>query len=94
MIPIEEGLDYILRHFLDPWPRTISTKLTKGGQVVVYSKEEALAYFKAADYKDCRISAYPPNVLENPSAVGRFTGLRTVTPRNIIVIIDLDKYRL
>ena len=91
MEPIEDGLDYILSHFLEPWPRTVSTKSTKSRQVVVNSRDEALARFTQADFMDCRISAYPPNVLENPSAVGRFLGIRTVTPMDIIVIIDLDR---
>ena len=90
---IISGLDYILSHFHNQelWPRTISTKATEGRQILVNSKEEAIARFVKANYLDCRISAYPPNMLENPSAIGRFQGLRIVTPRNIIVIIDLDK---
>ena len=34
------------------WPRIISTKATGGTQVIVNSKEEALAHFKAANYLD------------------------------------------
>lgn len=57
---VEEGLDFILSHFEDPiWPRTISTHTTEGRQVLVKSKEEALARFKQANYIDCRINAYP-----------------------------------
>jgi hypothetical protein len=40
---------------------------------------------------DCRISAYPPNADENPSAMQRFAGLENITPVNIIVMIDLDR---
>ncbi|HJT49030.1 MAG TPA: hypothetical protein VJ729_12685 [Nitrososphaeraceae archaeon] len=40
------------------WPRTISTKFTEGKQVTVYSKQEALLYYKDSNYLDCRISAY------------------------------------
>ena len=51
--------DFILSHFEGPiWPRTIYTK-TLGIQKLVYSKEEALARFKQANYLDCRINAYP-----------------------------------
>src|SRR5215207_6166135 len=54
------GPNYILGHFRSPiWPRTISTKATEGRQVIVNSQEEAFVYFKAANYYDCRISAYP-----------------------------------
>lgn len=34
------------------------TPLTKG-QITVYSVEETMNYFERADYKDCRINAYP-----------------------------------
>lgn len=57
---VEKGLDFLLDHFdSDIWPRTISTKTTQGKQIIVYSKEEALARFKQANCLDCRISAYP-----------------------------------
>jgi hypothetical protein len=52
---VEEGLDFILTHFKEGFPRTISTKTTEGRQVVVYNKDEALAMFKAANYLDCKI---------------------------------------
>lgn len=87
----EEGLEFILTHFEEPiWPRTISTRTTKGSQVLVYSKEEALARFKQANCLDCRISAYGPNGDENPHVVQRFMGLRKATPADIILLIDLD----
>jgi hypothetical protein len=94
---IEEGLDFVLSHFQvqvqvqEPFPRTISTKITEGRQVPIYNREEALARFAQANLYDCRISAYPPNVLENPSATQRFMGIQTVTPANLIIMIDLDK---
>jgi hypothetical protein len=91
-ITVERGLDYILSHFQEPlWPRTISTRTTEGRQVLTSSRKEALARFVQANYLDCRISAYPPNADENPSAVERFAGLENITPSNIIVMIDLDK---
>ena len=56
---VAEGLDFILSHFNDSiWPRTISTKLTEGRQITIYSKLEAMSYYKDSDYLDCRISAY------------------------------------
>jgi hypothetical protein len=102
-IGIEEGLDFILGHFLlcsdvniplseekTIWPRTISTKATEGRQILVNSKEDALARFSQSKYEDCRVSAYPPNALDG-TAVQKFQGLHAVTPANLIVMIDLDK---
>lgn len=61
-VTVAEGLDFVLSHFEDAqllWPRTISTLDTEGGQVPVYSKEQALSKFEVADLIDCRINAYP-----------------------------------
>jgi hypothetical protein len=59
---IESGLDFILSHLEKPhFPRRISTYLTeKNGpwQVLVNSREEALAKFKDSNLLNCRISAY------------------------------------
>jgi hypothetical protein len=86
------NLDYILSHFQEPiFPRTISTKTIQNRQLVVYSREDALARYAQANWLDCRISAYPCNALENPSAIERFQGLTRATPKNMVVIIDLDK---
>jgi hypothetical protein len=81
---VSDGLDFILSHFKeDYFPRTISTKTTEGKQIVVYSKEEALARFKAASYQDCKINAYP-----------RFVEWKRINrqPPDFI-FIDLDKGR-
>jgi hypothetical protein len=59
---VEEGLDFILDHFQFQdfiWPRTISTKTSRGRQILIYNKEVAFARFKQANFLDCRISAYP-----------------------------------
>ena len=91
-ITVERGLDYILSHFHKPlWPRTISTKTTEGRQIAMSSRMETLARFAQANYLDCRISAYPPNADENPSAIQRYTGIGNITPKNIIIMIDLDR---
>jgi hypothetical protein len=82
-----EGLDFILLHLPEPiWPRTISTKMTGGGQVIVNSREESLAYFKVANYIDCRISAYP---FWRPSRLSDFVGIKNTIPP-ILIMIDLD----
>ena len=56
---VQDGLDFILNHFQEPlFPRKIMTRQL-GYQVEVFSKEEALEYFKDSNYEDCRIKAYP-----------------------------------
>ena len=56
---VQYGLDFILNHFQEPlFPRKIMTRQL-GYQVEVFSKEEALEYFKNSNYGDCRINAYP-----------------------------------
>jgi hypothetical protein len=56
---LTEALDFILHHFQQPkFPRTIMTADTPG-QVIVSSRDQVLAYFKSADYEDCRINAFP-----------------------------------
>ena len=89
---MEEGLSTILDHFQEPfWPRTIATKTTEGRQVLVNKREEAMARFEGANWVDCRISAYAPNATENRSELERFLGIPTMTPTNIVVMIDLDR---
>jgi Primase X len=85
----EEGLDLILSHFHEPlWPRTISTKSTEGRQIIVYSKEEALTYFKAASHLDSKISAY---YYRTPNIVYSFLEIKknVITPS--LIMIDLDR---
>jgi hypothetical protein len=56
----QNGLDYLLGHIAPPiWPKTISTHATQGKQVLVYSNDEALAWFRRATLLDCRFNAYP-----------------------------------
>jgi hypothetical protein len=83
---LEAGLDYIITHFEGQiWPRTISTKATENRQVVVTSREEALARFAQANLLDCRISAYPM-----PSTMSSFVGINLdIAPS--IVMIDIDR---
>jgi hypothetical protein len=86
-----EGLDFILSHLSEPlWPRTVSTKATDGSQVIVKNREEALAYFKAANYLDCRISAYP---YWRPSVLSDFVGIKnTILPNLIMIDLDLSTF--
>jgi hypothetical protein len=84
---VEEGLRLIISHF-DPneplWPRMISTHLTGGSQIKVYSIEEALVWFQEADFLDCRISAYP---IYTDEYINR-TGIMFVPT---LLLIDLDR---
>jgi hypothetical protein len=83
---IESGLDYIIGHFEPPiWPRTISTKTTQNKQILIYSREEAVARFNQASFLDCKINAYP-----------RYTEWKAVNrqaPNFIFIDLDLGKFR-
>ncbi len=80
---VADGLDFIQRHLSEPiWPRTISTHTTHGSQVLVYSREEALARFNQAKLVDCSINAYPD-----------YTGFGDVNRQAPnFIFIDLDLY--
>jgi hypothetical protein len=82
----EESLDFILSHFKEGFPRTISTNTTEGKQVVVYSKKEALAWFKAANYLDCKINAYPKFV--------EWKGIHRQAPNFIFIDLDQGRFKL
>lgn len=57
---VQQGLVFILGHLEEPhWPRKISTKATANVQIKLKCIDEALAWFKAANFLDCKISAYP-----------------------------------
>ena len=78
---IDGGLDFIISLLAEPiWPRKISTKTTEGRQVKVSSKQQAMAWYKAANFLDCRISAYPCDYL------GKVSNRQTID----LVMIDLD----
>jgi hypothetical protein len=87
---VEKGLDYLISLFkaagqLQLFVRTISTKATGGVQKVVGSREEALAYFRASEYKDCRINCYPKYL--------EYQGIQRHPP-NFLFVADLDKKHL
>jgi hypothetical protein len=83
---VEEGLDFILSHFKEGFPRTISTKTIEGRQIVVYNKDEALARFKAANYLDCKINAYPRFV--------EWKGINKQPPNFIFIDLDRGRFKL
>jgi hypothetical protein len=64
------GVNFLLEHLAKPeFPRTIATKLTEGKQIIVNSKEEAIAFYKEANYMDCRLAAYPYSVNNSPQII-------------------------
>jgi len=82
---IEENLDFILEHLSAPsFPRTIMTRAL-GYQKEVFSKDEALTYFKACNYKDCRINAYP--------AYTDYSGINLTAPSFMMIDLDLKDSR-
>jgi Primase X len=81
---IEANLDFILEHLNGPlFPRKIMTKAL-GYQKEVFNKHELLAYFKASDFKDCRINAYP-------TCTG-FKGVNLTAPSFIMIDLDLKDF--
>jgi hypothetical protein len=81
---IEKNLDFILEHFDNPlFPRTIMTK-TISYQKEVYNKQEALSYFRAAKYQDCRINAYPYYT--------GYKGINLTAPSFIMIDLDLKDF--
>jgi len=86
-IQVQEGLDSTLSHFEPPkWPRRISTVLYGGAQVTADNKQQALAWFKAANYVNCRINAYSPLYTER-------NGPNRQAPNLIFVDIDRESFK-
>jgi hypothetical protein len=64
------------------------TKYTNG-QMTVYSKQQVIYWFEAANYQDCRINAYPAFVSEaEENDYKQGINLNLLTPN--ILFIDLD----
>jgi hypothetical protein len=81
---IKENLDLILSHFAGPlFPRTIMTKAL-GHQKEVFAADEALTYFKASGYQDCRINAYP--------TFTDYGGINFTAPSFVIIDLDLKDF--
>ncbi len=67
---VKDSIDFILSHFEgqhELFPRTIMTAKTVGQKRIDYAsddqtpKERVFEYFKKADFKDCKINAFPHN---------------------------------
>ena|SRR5215467_12544885 len=83
---VKEGLVYILNHLDGLWPRMISTYATRGAQICVKNFAEAMARFKAANFLDCRISAYPNYTRDYISSTG-------IAPTVLLVDIDKEHFK-
>jgi hypothetical protein len=83
---IKENLDFILVHLVNPlFPRTIMTRAL-GHQKEVMNAQEALTYFKASNYEDCRINAYP--------VFTDYQGINFTAPSFIMIDLDLKDFEL
>ena len=80
---IEQALGFLLWHFNQErlFPRTIQTAKSKGSQIEVFSKEEALKHYEESDYIDCRINAFP--------SYTEYKGIQRYPPD--FIFIDLDR---
>jgi len=86
ILTIEEGFNFISGHFEEPiWPRTLSTRTTEGRQILVYSREETLEWFKGAKSLDCKISAYPKYT--------EWNGINRQAPDFIFIDLDLSHFK-
>lgn len=82
---IEENLEFILVHLANPlFPRNIMTRAL-GYQKEVFNVEEALDYFKASNYQDCRINAYP--------SYTEYQGINLTAPSFIMIDLDLKDFQ-
>jgi Primase X len=77
-----ENLDVTLGYFEEPiFPRTMSTLVTQGRQIIVYAKEELISAYIRSDLIDCRVNAYPIHT--------EYKGINRQAPN--FIFIDLDK---
>jgi hypothetical protein len=81
---ITENIDFILCHLSNPlFPRTIMTRAL-GHQKEVLNADEALTHFKASNYQDCRINAYP--------SYTDYRGINLIAPSFIMIDLDLKDF--
>ena len=81
---VEQNLHFILSHFQEPiFPRNIMTKAL-GYQKEAFNIQEVLEYFRASNYEDCRINAYPSFI--------KYNGINRTAPSFLIIDIDLKDF--
>jgi Primase X len=70
-VSVRNSIDFVLSHFEgqhELFPRTIMTAKTKGQKKIEHetdvqaAKDKVFDYFKQADFKDCKINAFPYNI--------------------------------
>jgi hypothetical protein len=81
---LKENFDFILNHLTDPlFPRNVMTKAL-GRQKVILDEQAALEYFKASNYEDCRINAYP--------SYTEYQGTNQTAPSFIMIDLDIKDF--
>ncbi len=81
---VEQSLNFILSHFQEPiFPRNIMTK-ARGYQKEVFNPQEVIEYFRASNYEDCRINAYP--------SFTKYDGINRTPPSFLMIHIDLKDF--
>lgn len=79
------GTDFILDHLEEPlFPRDIMTKRL-GYKVEIFDRGSILQHFAAANFEDCRISAYP--------RLTQYNGINLVPPSLIMIDLDLGNLK-
>ncbi len=84
---IENDLNFLLSHFNQDklFPRKIQTSKSEGRQIEVFSKQEAMFYFKASSFVDCRINAFP--------SYTEYHGIQRYPPDLIFIDIDRSNFK-
>lgn len=86
MINTSIDIEIILGLVEEPvFPRTISTYTTSGRQIEVRSIDEVFNWFKASNFVDCRINAFP--IFTN------YKGINMQLPNLVMCDLDLMKFR-
>ena len=74
----------MLSHFQEPiFPRNMMTKALEY-QKEVFNIKEVLEYFKASNYEDCRINAYP--------SFTKYDGINRTPPTFLMIDTDLKDF--
>jgi len=84
---VEKGLNFLLRHFNQErlFPRKIQTHESKGKQIEVFSKDEAMKYFEQSNFVDCRINNFP--------SFTNYKGIQRYPPDSIFIDIDRSTFK-
>jgi hypothetical protein len=84
---VGNGLDFLLSHFYQErlFPRKIQTHKSKGKQIEVFSKEEAMKHFEQSDFVDCRINNFP--------SYTNYKGIQRYPPDSIFIDIDRSTFK-